>query len=161
MAKFCDTCEVVRRPPSSVISVLPGREQEHLAGICDALEYIVFGQPYCTLVESEFSGQHIGMRKERGARFWRDFGDRQCFCHTGLGDVEALFDHLLALGRTGIGGYLADAQVIVGEDAVAACPEFCGARLGCANVLGLFRRARWRATAPTRRAVCSRSVRYR
>jgi hypothetical protein len=120
MAKFGDTREVVWRPASRVIRVLPGREQQHLAGISNALEHIVFGQPFGPLVESEMAGQQVRMGGERGVRLWRDFGDRQRFRLAGLRDIEALFDHLLVLGWVAIGGHFADAQVIVGEDAVAA-----------------------------------------
>src|ERR1035441_5590140 len=118
MAQFSDAGEAVWRPPCGVIARFPGREEQHLSGIVDTLEQIVVDQSLGLYVEAEVARQPIWIAQVR-VRCRRDFGNREGLGFADFGRVKALLDHLQALGRLTVGGYFANTQMIVIEDAVA------------------------------------------
>ena len=118
---------------------------------CSTMASPVSSTPRC-------SGKQIRLQWRSPRPVRRDLGKGDQLCRADLGLVEASFEDRRLLGGVGIGGDIADPQMVVGKISKRPFPGSRGARPRCASAPPTFRRARSNATATSPAAAAFKSL---
>src|SRR5882724_5574723 len=117
MAQRLDAVDLSWCPETAGLGVRPGHQQRHLAGIVDARPYIMLGDRAVRQMEAEMRRHQTGLRR---AVARRDLGEGDELGLAYLGLVKAALQDRRFPRRIGIGGDVADAQMVIPKDLEAS-----------------------------------------